>query len=235
MPVLRTLVVPGLPHADNRNALDWGWEGLIAYGCQSVVVVIDPRSVQPLQTLAHHKSSVIRLRWCHQRRHHTLAAPYSLRLASVDASSLCVIWDVGQAAVVAEFSLGNKPLVDLQWLATDDTGQELLAVMLSPSTLTLWNSTSGSKITRVTFSETIEAFTFSPFHSENLVLQSPECFIFVSDFNANRTPTTGGGKKFYMTKSAGSNSTLPTSRHKSAGPTWKLLSSDSLKSVSPPH
>jgi hypothetical protein len=119
MPVLRTLVVPGLPHADNRNALDWGWEGLIAYGCQSVVVVIDPRSVQPLQTLAHHKSSVIRLRWCHQRRHHTLAAPYSLRLASVDASSLCVIWDVGQAAVVAEFSLGNKPLVDLQWLATD--------------------------------------------------------------------------------------------------------------------
>ena len=52
-----------------------------------------------------------------------------------------------------------------------DTGLELLAVMLSPSTLTLWNSSSGSKITRVTFSETIEAFTFSPFHSENLVCE----------------------------------------------------------------
>lgn len=42
-----------------------GWEGLIAYGCQSVVVVIDPRTVQPLQTLAHHKSNIIRVATAH--------------------------------------------------------------------------------------------------------------------------------------------------------------------------
>ena len=147
-------------------------------------MVIDPRTVQPLQTLAHHKSNIIRvatahcttplaaairptfggacsltlcltkfcvpttatidtgysvpictlfspsplslslqLRWSHHRQHHTLASPYSLRLASVDTSSLCVVWDVGQAAVLTEFSLGNKPLVDMQWLTTDVSRQ----------------------------------------------------------------------------------------------------------------
>ena len=52
----------------------------------------------------------------------------------------------------------------------------------------------------------------------------------MSDFNTNRTPTTGGGRKFYMTKSSGANSIAP-SRNKSTGPTWKLLSSDNLKSA----
>jgi hypothetical protein len=221
-------VVPGLPHIDNKAALDWGWKGLIAYGCQSVVVVIEPRTVQPLQTLAHHRSNVVRVRWSHDRQHHTLASPYSLQLASVDSSSTCIVWDVGQAAVVSEFVLGNKPLIDMQWLNANDLSQDLLAVMLSPSTLTIWNSSTGTKVNRVTFSETIVAFTFSPFQSENLVLQSPDCFIFVRDFNTSRTPTTGGGKKFYMTKSAGGNPSM-SSHNKTASPSWKLLSADNLK------
>lgn len=56
------------------------------------------------------------VRWAHDKQHHTLASPYSLRLASVDSSSTCIVWDVGQAAVMSEFVLGNKPLVDMQWL-----------------------------------------------------------------------------------------------------------------------
>ena len=34
---------------------------MIAYGSRSVVVVLEPRTVQPLQTLAHHKSNVIKV------------------------------------------------------------------------------------------------------------------------------------------------------------------------------
>ena len=42
-----------------------------------------------------------------------------LRLASVDAVGLCMVWDVGQATAMASFSLGNKHLVDIQWLTTN--------------------------------------------------------------------------------------------------------------------
>ena len=51
--------------------------------------------------------------------HHTLASPYVLKLASVDATTQCVIWDVVQGTVLTEFLLGGKPVVDLQWLNTN--------------------------------------------------------------------------------------------------------------------
>lgn len=59
----------------------------------------------------------VQVRWSHDKQHHTLASPYTLRLASVDSSSTCIVWDVGQATVISEFVLGNKPLVDMQWLS----------------------------------------------------------------------------------------------------------------------
>ena len=39
-----------------------GWQGLVAYASHSTVVVIDPRSIQPLQTLSAHKTNVIKVR-----------------------------------------------------------------------------------------------------------------------------------------------------------------------------
>ena len=42
----RTL--PGPSHPSNSGTLCWGPDGLLAYGCHSVVVVVDPASVQVL-------------------------------------------------------------------------------------------------------------------------------------------------------------------------------------------
>ena len=53
-----------------------------------------------------------------ERYHHTLTSPYLLRLASVNSSSLCAVWDVSQACVLADFTLGQKLVHDLQWLST---------------------------------------------------------------------------------------------------------------------
>ena len=83
-------------------------------------------------TLLHPRSPRLQVRWSHDRRHHTLASPYSLRLASVDTNSTCVIWDVGQAAVVSEFVVGNKPLIDMQWLNTNVSGWFELFLIGSP-------------------------------------------------------------------------------------------------------
>ena len=38
-----------------------GWQGLVAYASHSTVIVIDPRSIQPIQTLSAHKSNVIKV------------------------------------------------------------------------------------------------------------------------------------------------------------------------------
>lgn len=65
--------------------------------------------------------STLQVRWSNEKQHHTLASPYSLRLASVDSSSTCIVWDVGQATATCEFSLGHKTLVDMQWLDVSNT------------------------------------------------------------------------------------------------------------------
>ena len=155
--------------------------------------------------------------WARDRHHHTLTTPYRLRLASVDSHSHCVVWDVTQGTVAAEFSLGAKPLVDLQWLETNvsctplhnggsnafclptsldgvyfyeshcskscvcmclhvflyqDSCRDLLAVMLTPGVMTIWNADTGTKVSRFTFTETILSFAFNPFQQENLVRES---------------------------------------------------------------
>ena len=45
------------------GALDWGWNGLVLYGCHQVVVAVDPESLQVLQTFHGHAAPVIRVRW----------------------------------------------------------------------------------------------------------------------------------------------------------------------------
>ena len=50
-----------------------------------------------------------------------------------------------------------------------DSCRDLLAVMLSPSVMTIWNADTGTKVSRFTFTETIVSFVFNPFQSENLI------------------------------------------------------------------
>jgi len=43
----------GQLHALNKGAFDWGWQGLLAYGCHSCVVVVDPSTVQVIVIKKH--------------------------------------------------------------------------------------------------------------------------------------------------------------------------------------
>jgi hypothetical protein len=52
----RTLV--GAASTANIGALEWGSQGLLAYGSNCSVVVIDTRNVQTVQTLEKHKHPV---------------------------------------------------------------------------------------------------------------------------------------------------------------------------------
>ena len=44
--------------------------------------------------------------------------------------------------------------------------------MLTPSSITIWNASTGTKVSKFTFTETIVAFVFNPFQPENLVCKS---------------------------------------------------------------
>lgn len=37
-------IIPGTLNNVNKDAIDWSYQGLIAYGCQSTVVILDPQS-----------------------------------------------------------------------------------------------------------------------------------------------------------------------------------------------
>ncbi len=37
-------IIPGALNNANKDAIDWNYHGLLAYGCQSTVVVLDPQS-----------------------------------------------------------------------------------------------------------------------------------------------------------------------------------------------
>jgi hypothetical protein len=69
-------IFPGRAHKDNKGcticffstylivgAIDWGRQNLLAYGCQSYVVIIDPTSQAIIQTLDEHKSPVACVKW----------------------------------------------------------------------------------------------------------------------------------------------------------------------------
>ena len=77
--------LPGSCLPSNRGTLCWGQDGLLAYGAHSLVVVVDPVTVQTFQCLARHKSPVVALAWgaVEDRR---------LQLASADSQGEVGSW-----------------------------------------------------------------------------------------------------------------------------------------------
>jgi WD40 repeat protein len=103
------------------------------------------------------------VKWCRENYHHDLGCPYSLRLASADASGRIIVWDVSQGISLSDFADGSKPVLDLHWLWTQDASHDLLAALHAPSSLVLWNADTGIKLWKKTFQETLICFAFDPF------------------------------------------------------------------------
>ena len=81
--------VPGNCCALNRGSLSWGQDGCLAYGCGSLVVVVEAATSQYLQVLARHKHPVVRTAWSE-------AEDRRLCLASADSLGQIIVWNVVQ-------------------------------------------------------------------------------------------------------------------------------------------
>ncbi|KAG9275026.1 WD repeat-containing protein 11 [Astyanax mexicanus] len=104
----RTLTGPLNSH--NKPAVDWGWQGLIAQGCHSSILIIDPKTAQTIQVLERHKANVVKVKWSRENYHHSLSSPYSLRLASADAAGKIIVWDVVSGMAHCEIQEHAKPI-----------------------------------------------------------------------------------------------------------------------------
>ncbi|KAK3729030.1 hypothetical protein RRG08_005403 [Elysia crispata] len=221
-------IITGALHAQNKDACHWGWQGFLAYGCQNLVTVIEPKSVQVIQVLDKHKGVVTQVKWSHEQYHHDLNSPYTLRLASSDSHGQIIVWDVGLGVPRSEFSDGNKGLLGMQWLSNQDACRDLLVCLHPPYSLILWNADTGTKLWKKSYTETLLDFTFDPFNGRHLAFLGQDCIIFINDFTINKTPSSNG-KKFYISNPSQGNG---VSRSSSASSLEKRATASSSSSSS---
>uniref|UniRef100_A0A8C3ASK2 WD repeat-containing protein 11 n=1 Tax=Cyclopterus lumpus TaxID=8103 RepID=A0A8C3ASK2_CYCLU len=173
----RTLT--GTLNLQNKTAVDWGWQGLIAQGCHSSILIIDPKTSQTIQVLERHKANVVKVRWSRENYYHNVSSPYCLRLASGDASGKIIVWDVVSGTAHCEIQEHSKPIQDLEWLWNQDA------------------SHTGTKLWKKSYAENILSFSFDPFDSSNMALLTSEGIVFITDFSHSKPPG-NAGKKVYI-------------------------------------
>lgn len=167
---MASISVPGFLDAENRNALDWR-EGLVAYGCQTLLCVVQV-AAQPqlLQTLCGHKLRVALV--CFSRREprgSSLAEGEAvpLMLASADTSGHIILWDVLRGAALTQLTplltTSGKPsaVLCMHWLASRPG--HLLCAHGSGSVLMWQCSHAGRKVTSLWRSELAEPATHLAF------------------------------------------------------------------------
>uniref|UniRef100_A0A6I8Q846 WD repeat-containing protein 11 n=1 Tax=Xenopus tropicalis TaxID=8364 RepID=A0A6I8Q846_XENTR len=206
---LSTRTLTGALTQQNKGALDWGCQGLIAYGCHTLVLVVDPSTAQTLQVLEKHKSSIVKVKWARENYHHNMGSPYSLRLASADASGKIIVWDVGSGTTRCEIQEHSKPIHDMQWLWSQDASRDLLLAVHPPNLIVLWNADTGTKLWKKSYAENILSFSFNPFQPSHLALLTSEGIVFVSDFSPSKPPTSSGRKVYISSPHASPAHTKP--------------------------
>ncbi|XP_026525467.1 WD repeat-containing protein 11 [Notechis scutatus] len=194
---LSSRTLTGALNPQNRGAADWGWQGLIAYGCHSLILVIDSKTAQTLQVLEKHKAAVVKVKWAKENYHHNIGSPYALRLATADASGKIIVWDVATGTARCEIQEHTKPIQDMQWLWNQDASRDLLLAVHPPNYIVLWNADTGTKLWKKSYAENILSFSFDPFDPSNLTLLTSEGIVFVSDFSPSKAPISSG-KKVYI-------------------------------------
>uniref|UniRef100_A0A914VYZ2 Uncharacterized protein n=1 Tax=Plectus sambesii TaxID=2011161 RepID=A0A914VYZ2_9BILA len=185
----------GSLHPSNKGAIDWSYHGLLAYGCHSVVVVVDPASLSVVQTLEKHRTAVIQLCWSPENYPHgpKTHSHSHVRLASADLSGQLVVWDVPSGAVHCTFSDGNRVATDIKWLPWQDTSKDFLLALHPPYSVVLWNADTGEKIWKKSYTETLHSLSLDPFNMRKLAFAtSAGNVLLVDDFSANKSPSKNG-------------------------------------------
>ncbi|XP_052227947.1 WD repeat-containing protein 11-like [Dreissena polymorpha] len=228
-------VITGHLHQQNKGAFDWGFQGFLAYGCQCYTVIVDPKSLQVIQTVGPQNGFVNYVRWAEEDYHHMFAtgSTYTLHVASADTSGTVVIWDValGRARTVLEDEQSHALILGMEWQKGHTDSHDLLFLLRSPDTLELWDAFSGTRLWQKTFPLNILAFDIDPFDMERLVClcEAPRVLV-CTDVSVIKSP----GDSYRSIRLADPNPTVTPSgsERRTSGSSMQRLAARSTSSLS---
>nr|CAD7432286.1 unnamed protein product [Timema monikensis] len=197
IPRVAARTITGPANFQNQGAIDWGQHGLLAYGSNYTVVILDTHNIQPVQCLDKHKSMVNNVVWGKITRERISSELATMSLASSDTTGHIILWDVATGIPQAVLQEGNKPVLDLQWMSGYDSTHHLLAALHPPYSLVIWDTKSKAKLWKKTYTETLVSFSFDPFSPTNMAFLCSDCILFVDDFVPSKIPSSNG-RKFYI-------------------------------------
>ncbi|XP_065339644.1 WD repeat-containing protein 11-like [Cloeon dipterum] len=192
----RTLV--GAASTANIGALEWGAQGLLAYGSNCSVVVLDTRNIQPVQTLEKHKHPVQKICW---EPGSIQGKTAGLFLASADSQGHIIVWDVQQGKAAGILQEGSKAILDMAWVKGNN-GVYFLAALHQPCSLIIWDTSSKAKLWKKNYNETLLSFSLDPFNNSKLAFLCQDCILFVDDFTVSKAPASNG-RRFFISQGIG--------------------------------
>ncbi|PSN34557.1 WD repeat-containing protein 11 [Blattella germanica] len=178
IPRVAARTITGPANLQNQGAIDWGYHGLLAYGSNYSVVIVDTKNVQPIQCLDKHKSMVNKVLWEKHSQNKASSEPPLLQLVSSDTTGHIIVWDVADGNPQAVLQEGNKPVLDMEWVPDFDGGEHMLAALHPPYSLVIWDTKKKTKLWKKTYTET-------------------DCILFIDDFTLSKVPSSNG-RKFYI-------------------------------------
>ncbi|XP_055332678.1 WD repeat-containing protein 11-like [Paramacrobiotus metropolitanus] len=190
--LVQPTAIPGCLNAHNDGAFDWGWQGCLAYGMQTLVVVLDARTMSKVQVLDLHKHHVAVVRWARENYCHGPRQSYSLRLASADIQGCIIVWDVLKGAAQSKFGESEGPVFDMAWHWHQDATQDLLLCLHANSCLVLWNATTGTMIWKKIFARVdhhLEAFDLDPHQPNRAVFIASDGIWMIQDMSFYKSPS----------------------------------------------
>ncbi|KAG8325824.1 WD repeat-containing protein 11 [Homalodisca vitripennis] len=106
----RTITGPANQLNVTKGAIDWSYNGLVAYGSNYTVVVMDTTNMQPVQCLDRHKAIVNNVLWSHRVRS-KVDESASVELMSSDMTGHIIHWDITIGTPLVVLQDGNKPVL----------------------------------------------------------------------------------------------------------------------------
>ncbi|CAH8557821.1 unnamed protein product [Schistosoma intercalatum] len=188
--------------AEASIAVDYGWKGLIALGSFTNILIVDPCFSKSLQSLQGHRANIVNVLWAPENYYHDDKNPFQLKLASVDASGVIIIWDATTSSATSEFREPDSLVLDILWLPNQWVSRDLLAVLHSRGRFIIWNTQTQTRLWKYSFGDDVVSFSLDIFSNSKMIFCSKEYFI-VENFNVTSCAF-GKGRKLNISE-AGSN------------------------------
>ncbi|VVC35482.1 Hypothetical protein CINCED_3A000598 [Cinara cedri] len=185
-------------HLLNKGAIDWSENGLLAYGSNNLVVIIDTVKVIPVQCFTDHKTLIKKLLWVP----FDSVAGASCELVSADCAGDIALWDVCRGRCISWIDSDQaKPIIGMEWVPSSFNSDLLLGVLHSPYTFSILDIHKGTRLWKKTFCDTINSFAFDPFYLNKIAFLCPDCILFFDNFE-QKVVLSGNGRKFYISNTA---------------------------------